>query len=118
MSILMANTAAAMDRTKLSSTDRKLLQQYARETHSDYCAGCTEICESAIQQKVPIGDVMRYLMYCRSYGERDYAAAEYKKIPQKTRNRLATVDYSLAEKKCPQKIAIAKLMQEAADELS
>jgi predicted aldo/keto reductase-like oxidoreductase len=61
---------------------------------------------------------MRYLMYCRSYGERDYAAAEYKKIPQKTRERIATADYSSAEKKCPQKIAIAKLMQQAADELS
>jgi predicted aldo/keto reductase-like oxidoreductase len=118
MSILMANTAAAMDRTKLSSTDRKLLQQYARETHSDYCTGCTEICESAIKEKIPIGNVMRYLMYCRSYGDRDYATAEYKKIPQKTRERIATADYSSAEKKCPQKIAIAKLMQEAADELS
>ena len=118
MSILMANTAAAMDRTKLSSTDRKLLQQYARETHSDYCTGCTEICESAIKEKIPIGNVMRYLMYCRSYGDRDYAAAEYKKIPQKTRERMATADYSSAEKKCPQKIAIGKLMQEAADELT
>ena len=118
MSILMANTAAAMDRTKLSSTDRKLLQQYARETNSDYCTGCTEICESAVKEKIPIGNVMRYLMYCRSYGDRDHATAEYKKIPQKIRERIATADYSMAEKKCPQKIAIAKLMQEAADELS
>ncbi|CAB1065033.1 Ferredoxin [Olavius sp. associated proteobacterium Delta 1] len=118
MSILMANTAAAMDRTKLSSTGRKLLQQYARETHSDYCTGCTEICESAIKEKVPIGDVMRYLMYCRSYGDRHYASAEFKKIPQKIRDGLTGVDYSSAEKKCPQKMAIAKLMQEAADELS
>jgi hypothetical protein len=118
MSILMANTAAAMDRTKLSSTDGKLLQQYARETHSDYCTGCTKICESAINEKIPIGDVMRYLMYCRSYGDRDHATAEYKKIPQKIRERIATADYSMAEKKCPQKIAIAKLMQAAADELS
>ena len=37
MSILMANTAAAMDKTKLSSADKNLLQQYARQTHSDYC---------------------------------------------------------------------------------
>jgi predicted aldo/keto reductase-like oxidoreductase len=118
MSILMSNTAAAMDRTTLSSTDRKLLQQYARETRSDYCAGCTGICESAIKETVPIGDVMRYLMYCRSYGDRDYARAEYKKIPQNIRAGLARVDYSPAEKKCPQKMAIARLMQEAADELS
>ena len=118
MSFLMANTAAAMDKTKLSSTDRKLLQQYARETHTDYCAGCTGICESAIGEKAPIGDVMRYLMYCRSYGDRDYARAEYKKIPQNIRENLTRIDYSPAEKKCPQKMAIAQLIQEAADEFS
>jgi predicted aldo/keto reductase-like oxidoreductase len=118
MSILMANTAVAMDKTKLSATDRKLLQQYARETHTDYCAGCTGICESAIAEKAPIGDVMRYLMYCRSYGDRAYAAAEYRKIPPKIRARLTGIDYSPAEQKCPQKMAIAQLMQEAVDELS
>ena len=118
MSILMANTAAAMDKTKLSSTDRNLLQQYARQTHSDYCAGCTEICESAIEEKAPIGDVMRYLMYSRSYGDRDHASAEYRKIPKNIREGLTKIDYSLAEQKCPQKMALAKLMREAADELS
>ena len=114
----MANTAAALDKTKLSSTDRRLLQQYARETHTDYCTGCTGICESAIGQKAPIGDVMRYLMYCRSYGDRDYARAEYKKIPQDIRENLTRIDYSPAEKKCPQKMAIAHLMQEAENEFS
>jgi predicted aldo/keto reductase-like oxidoreductase len=118
MSILMANTAAAMDKTKLSSTDRNLLQQYARQTHSDYCAGCTEICESSIGEKAPIGDVMRYLMYGRSYGDRDHARAEYRKIPQNIREVLNKIDYSLAEKKCPRNMAIAELMREAADELS
>jgi predicted aldo/keto reductase-like oxidoreductase len=118
MSILMANTAAAMDKTKLSATDRKLLQQYARETQRDYCAGCSGICQSAIGQQAPIGDVMRYLMYCRSYGDRDYARAEYSKIPPEVRERLTGIDYSPAEKKCPQKMAIARLMREAADELA
>jgi predicted aldo/keto reductase-like oxidoreductase len=118
MSILMANTAAAMDKTKLSAADAELLQRYARETHTDYCAGCTGICESAIAEKAPIGDVMRCLMYCRSYGDRAYAAAEYRKIPPKIRARLTGIDYSPAEQKCPQKMAIAQLMQQAADELS
>jgi len=117
MSILMANTAAAMDKTELSATDRKLLQQYARETHRDYCAGCSAICQSAVGEKAPIADVMRYLMYCRSYGDRDYARAEYRKIPPEIRQRLTGIDYAAAEKKCPQKMAIARLMQEAADEL-
>ena len=118
MSILMSNTAAAMDKAKLSSTDKKLLQQYARETRTDYCAGCTDICESAVGKTIPIGTVMRCLMYNRSYGDRDYAAAEYKKIPAQTRRQMTTVDYSSAEKKCPRQISIGKLIQQAADELA
>ena len=118
MSILMANTAAALNRTRLSATDKTLLQRYARETRSSYCAGCTEICENAVADDIPIGDVMRYLMYCRSYGDRDTAVTEFKKLPSRTRQKLATADYSAAEQRCPQKMAIARLMREAAAELS
>ncbi len=118
MTILMANVAAAMNRTELSSRDINLLHQYAQETHSDYCAGCTEICESTINGQVPIGDVMRYLMYCRSYGNRYHAIALFKDIPQNIRAKIARLDYSLAEKRCPQKMAIGKLMQDALKELS
>ncbi len=118
MTYLMSNTAAALNKTRLSATDTKLLQQYARETRSDYCAGCTAICESAVQGRVPIGDVMRYLMYCRSYGDRDLAKTEFKKIPRKIRATIASVDYTLAERHCPQKMTVGKLMREAVKELT
>ncbi len=118
MSILMSNTAAALDKKKLSSADKTLLQQYARETRSDYCAGCTEICESASGNKVPIGDVLRCLMYDRSYGDRDYAAIEFKGISENCLRQLADLDYSLAEKRCPQKMPIGRLMKEAAEKFS
>jgi predicted aldo/keto reductase-like oxidoreductase len=118
MSILMANIAAALNRTELSVRDTELLQRYARETRSNYCTGCTAICESAMQENVPIGNVMRYLMYSRSYGDRDYAAAEFKKIPNNIRRQMVSVDYSLAEKNCPQRLAISRLMHEALNELS
>jgi predicted aldo/keto reductase-like oxidoreductase len=118
MSILMSNIAAAVNKTKLSARDTGLLQRYARETQSDYCTGCTNICQSAVRENVPIGDVMRYLMYCRSYGDRHYATAEFNKIPEKIRRRLATTDYTKAEQRCPQKMAIGSLMQEAIKELS
>ena len=118
MSILMSNIAAAVNKTELSSRDTDLLQHYARETHSDYCTGCTSICESAVGEDIPIGDVMRYLMYCRSYGDRHFAMAEFNKIPEKIRIRLAKTDYSNAEQRCPQKMAIGQLMKEALTELS
>jgi hypothetical protein len=61
---------------------------------------------------------MRYLMYCRSYGERDDAVAEFRKIPFRIRKSIADLDYSLAEQRCPQNMAIGRLMQEAVKELS
>jgi predicted aldo/keto reductase-like oxidoreductase len=118
MSTLMANIAAAVNRTELSVRDTELLQRYARETRSDYCTGCTNICQSAVKEDIPIGDVMRYLMYCRSYGDRYFAMTEFNKIPEKTRRRLAKADFAEAERRCPQNMAIGKLMKEAERELS
>lgn len=115
MTILKANVAAALNRTDLSESDLESLHRYAFETHSDYCAGCTKICESAVEMNVPVGDVMRYLMYCRSYGEYDYAAVQFKTIPENIRLKMANLDYSSAEQRCPQKMAIGKLMKEAVD---
>ena len=118
MSILMANIAAAVNRTELSVRDTDLLHRYARETHSDYCTGCTKICESAVNEEIPIGDVMRYLMYCRGYGDRHFAMDEFNKVPEKIRRRLAKADYSMAEQRCPQNMAIGRLMKKALKELS
>ena len=113
ITILMSNVAAAINRIKLSSYDKKLLHKYAQETRSDYCAGCTNLCESATNSIAPIGDVMRYLMYYRSYGDRDRAAEFFNRIPQRIRLEMANLDYTIAEQKCPQKMAIGKLMREA-----
>ena len=118
MTLLSANTAAAMDRTRLSGRDLNLLQAYADETACDYCAGCGSICESAVQAQAPISDIMRYLMYYRSYGEHDRARSLFRKLPQETRQRLLTIDYTEAERRCPQKMAIRKIMQAAAETLA
>ncbi len=113
ITILMSNVAAAINRTKLSSHDKKMLHKYAQETRSDYCAGCTDLCESATNSIAPIGDVMRYLMYAHSHGDRDRAAGFFNRIPQRIRVEMANLDYTIAEQKCPQKMAIGKLMREA-----
>jgi len=117
MTILMSNVAAARDKTRLSARDSELLQQYAKETRSAYCTGCTAICESCVEGEAPIGDVMRYLMYCNSYDDYKLAATGFKKIPEKIRMRLTQLDYSMAERKCPQGLPIARLMQEAKKKL-
>ena len=116
--ILTSNAAAALDRVKLSGIDRELLEHYARETSAGYCAGCVQICESAYAGEAPIGEVMRYLMYYRAYGDCDRASSLFAKLPMDTRKRISALDYSRSEERCPQGIPIGKLMREAAEILA
>jgi predicted aldo/keto reductase-like oxidoreductase len=118
MSILMDNASAAMDKTKLSFKYKDLLDQYALETSSNYCAGCASICEAEINYEVPISDVMRYLMYNRCYGEHERAKSAFKGLPSKAHRLMKNIDYRESERKCPQKMQIGRLMQEAAIELA
>ena len=118
LTILMSNVAAAMDRTSLSAGDPHLLDQYARETASNYCAGCSNICQTALAEDIPVADVMRYLMYYESYGDYERARSLYGELSPVTRKRLGTIDYSLAEHRCPQGIPIARAMRKAQKILS
>ena len=118
MTLLMSNVAAAVDKIELTARDMQLMRKYAQETRSDYCVGCTQICEAAVAIEAPIGDVMRYLMYARSYGNHKKANDRFKRIPKKLREQMIHLDYSLAEQKCPQQMAIGELMRTAIKELS
>ena len=61
---------------------------------------------------------MRCLMYSRSYGDQERAREKFQAFGPTVHRRLADLDYSKAEKRCPQRLPIGKLMQEAIDELS
>jgi uncharacterized protein len=113
LTILSANVAAARDLTKMGRRDLELLDRFALETCSGYCAGCARICQEAVGGTVPVSDVMRCLMYYRDYGDRDLAREVYAGLPEKARARLTEVDYAKAERACPQGLAIARLMREA-----
>ena len=118
LKILMSNVAAALNQTRLSFEDRRLLNQYAQETASKYCAGCAGICESALETRVPVCDTMRYLMYSRSYQEPGRAASLFQDIPLPMRRRMGKIDYTAAEKVCPQGLPIGRLMKEAVAEFT
>ena len=118
MALLSENTAAAVNKTRLSALDREALIREARAGAAGYCAGCTRFCEPALAAGVPVGRVMRYLMYNRSYGDRDYARRRFRTISAETRAVMATLDYSAAEQRCPQQMPIGRLMREAAIELA
>ena len=113
MSLLMTNVAAATDQKSLTRADQRLLHRFAAETESAYCGGCTDICEGAVAHAVPVGDVMRALMYHRSYGDFEQAASVYRSLPPAARARIAQTDFSDAERGCPRHLAIASLMRQA-----
>jgi hypothetical protein len=117
MTVLMSNVAAALDKTKITASDLDLLDRYAAETAHGYCAGCTSICEPALAGQIPVGDIMRYLMYHNSYGDAERARSCFAEIPQQIRARLTSFDYSRAERLCPQKLRIARLMEHAVEVL-
>jgi len=118
MAILQANVAAALNKKKLSSNDKIRLERYARQTAPGYCTGCADICESAVDFNIPISDLMRCSMYHHGYGDREKALALFKSLPSETRANILQADYSIAEKRCPQKIQIGKVLQMACDDLA
>jgi predicted aldo/keto reductase-like oxidoreductase len=118
MTILQANVAAAMNKQKLSSHDKQLLEKYGRQTSSGYCAGCADICESAVDVEVPISDILRYSMYLNSYGDRDKASASFNALSTDIKANIFKADYSKAEKYCPQKLEIGKVLKKTHDDLT
>ena len=113
LTILATNAVAAVDQTRLSQTDRSMLANYGRETHSDYCAGCGRLCSEVLDKQVPINDVMRCLMYVHSYQDLMLARSTFESLPTQTRALLDRMDFSKAERSCPRNLPIGRMMQEA-----
>ena len=114
---LKQNVAAVLDKTELTQLDKEVLKNYAAETCSGYCAGCANICNSLVAD-VPVSDVMRYLMYYNSFGDTQTARQLFAEIPQQTRDKMLTADYSAAESRCPQRLPIARFMNQAVHTLA
>ena len=118
VSILDQNVAAVLDKTRLTRKDLNVFKTYAQATCSSYCAGCAHICDSALPNAPYVSDIMRYLMYYNSYGDRNRARQLFAQIPGRVRNRLLSIDYSPAEARCPQRLPIGKLVVQAVGKLA
>lgn len=117
MTLLQANIAAAVSKNKLSLGDKRRLNRYAHQTAPGYCAGCSDICESTVDFKVPISDILRYSMYSNSYRNRDDAALLFNSLSSEIKANMLKADYSKAEKYCPQKIQIHRVLKKASETL-
>ncbi|MBN2455352.1 MAG: aldo/keto reductase [Sedimentisphaerales bacterium] len=118
VAVLTSNIEAVLDKKKLSEADTATLKEYAEVTRNTYCAGCSRICNSALPETPCISEIMRYLMYYNSYGQRERATALFAQIPASMRERLRGNDYSIAEAKCPNHLPIARLVKEAVAKLA
>ena len=116
--ILAQNVAAVLDKTELTQADIEVFREYATATCSGYCAGCADICNSALADVPYVSDIMRYLMYYNSYGDRDRARELFAQIPANVRSKLLSTDYSAAEVRCPQCMPIRELVNEAVSKLA
>jgi predicted aldo/keto reductase-like oxidoreductase len=118
LTIMATNAAAAVNQTRLSKSDHALLAKYAKETCSDYCAGCGRICSEVLGNKVPINDVMRCLMYYHSYQDLMLARSAFETLPAQTRALLTQLDFGEAERLCPRNLPIGRMMKEATNLLA
>jgi predicted aldo/keto reductase-like oxidoreductase len=118
MTILQANVAAAVNKQNLSAGDKQRLRQFAQKTAPGYCAGCANICEHAVDFDIPVSDILRYSMYCHGYGDRDKALTLFKALPADIKANIVKADYSKAEKYCPQKLKIGKVLKKICEDLT
>jgi len=118
VAVLTSNAAAVLDKTKFTQGDMEIFKEYAAATCSGYCAGCANICDSVLPQTPYVSDIMRYLMYYNSYGDKDRAKELFAQIPSNIRGKLLSIDYSLAEARCPQHLPIGKFIAEAVSKLT
>ncbi|MCP4747158.1 MAG: aldo/keto reductase [Desulfobacteraceae bacterium] len=116
MKLLQANVEAAVRKKALSSHTKDLLERYALETSGEYCAGCSDICESACGNIARVTDIMRHHMYNRSYGKPEWAREYFEHMPRQVRLKLAQTDFEQAEKRCPNKLPITQLVRQALDD--
>ena len=112
VALLTSNVAAVLDKTKLTQSDLDFTGSYAKETCSGYCNGCG-ICNAAVAEMPYVSDVMRSLMYHHKYGDEQLAKEVYAQVQAKVNCRIAAVDYSRAERICPNRNEIGKMMAEA-----
>lgn len=113
LDILKANIAAATDNRQLSWREMEMLHRLAENTCDQYCLGCMK-CAFVMGSDSMIPEVMRYLMYYKSYGDKDRARQHFRKLPDAFKKDLALRNYSPAEALCPQHIRIGDAMREAA----
>jgi len=102
---------AATDGKPLAATGLEALRRHAELTRSDYCAGCSRLCEGALCGAIPVRDLLRCQMYQQGYGQTEEAHDLLSSLPREALERLSNLDLAEAEAACPNRLPIAKLLK-------
>ncbi|MHC4538228.1 MAG: aldo/keto reductase, partial [Planctomycetota bacterium] len=101
---------------ELTAEQRELLEMYASVANGDYCRMC-ETCDQSCPRGVAVSDILRFRMYYKNYGRRDYAVSLYDELAD--RQKAAQCDgCRLCEENCPNQLAIVDKLHEAASILT
>ncbi|MBX7246766.1 MAG: aldo/keto reductase [Candidatus Sumerlaeaceae bacterium] len=113
LTILTANTSAALSSNKLTAGDWRALKSYAEATSSSYCAGCAKFCEAGDGCDALIADVMRFMMYHTSYGDTHHARQCFAEMPEMARESLRRLDWERIARACPRGLPMGDVVREA-----
>jgi len=101
---------------KLTAAQKELLDMYAGIADKDYCRMC-ETCIQSCPKGVAVADILRFRMYYKNYGRKDYARNLYSELPdcqkltQCNRCRICEIN-------CPNQLAVVEKLREAASILA
>jgi len=112
LTVIQSNIAAALDKTSLTAADHAALREYARNRSRTAPAA-----RNFAKPRPPSSadrDVMRALMYHRSYGDPNWPgrfSANCRKRP----GGVCRIRLCAAERACPHGLPIAQWMREAGE---
>lgn len=109
---LQQNIAAAVDKQSLSVVDRAALHQYALATRKDACDFCDHVCGAEVDAPVKVSTALRCVMYHDVYDDPDKAQRVFSAQPKEAQ-ALANVDFSGANKACPNGVDVVAHMKRA-----
>lgn len=101
---------------KLTARQNELLDMYAGIADKDYCRMC-ETCSQFCPRGIAIADILRFRMYYKNYGLRDYAISLYNELADCQKVRQCD-GCRLCERNCPNQLAVVEKLQETASILA
>ena len=96
---------------RLSDREAKGVKRFAELLNRSVCRMCG-VCEKRNRGGVAVSDILRYSLYCASYGLREEARSLYAALPRSSRVD-AVRDLGCYEQACPYGLPVAEMLGEA-----